>query len=135
VHYFRIPSQEWDDALRRIAHDGFNLVDIYIPWSIHEPEASKFDFAHSECFLGLAQKHDLFVVARPGPYVCSEFDQGGFPRWLSGKDTGFRSNNPVSRQQTKHWYDAVMPILARHQVTGGGPVIMVQIENEYGHPQ
>ena len=135
MHYFRIPEAEWEAQLRNISADGFNLIDTYIPWSIHEPEEGKFDFGPLQRFLDLAKRYGLYVVARPGPYICSEFDQGGFPRWLSGKAVGFRSNSELSRRWTKHWYDAVMPVLARNQISRGGPVVMVQLENEYGHPQ
>ena len=115
--------------------DGFNIVDTYIPWFVHEPEENKFQFDDLQEFLDLARKHHLYVVARPGPYINSESDQGGFPRWLSGKGVNFRSDGEASRRWTKHWYDAVMPLLARNQISRGGPVIMVQLENEYGHPQ
>jgi hypothetical protein len=135
VHYFRIPPAEWAAGFERMREDGFNVVDIYIPWFIHEPEEDKFDFESLEKFLDLAHKFGLYVVARPGPYINSETDQGGFPRWLSGKGVGFRRNSDLDRKWSKHWYDAVMPILARNQITRGGPVIMVQLENEYGHPQ
>lgn len=135
MHYFRIPEAEWDAQLRNISADGFNLIDTYVPWSIHEPEEGKFDFGPLQRFLDLAKRYGLYVVARPGPYICSEFDQGGFPRWLSGKGIGFRSNSELSRKWTEHWYDAVMPVLVRNQISRGGPVVMVQLENEYGHPQ
>ncbi|HLV86253.1 MAG TPA: beta-galactosidase [Candidatus Sulfotelmatobacter sp.] len=135
MHYFRIPEAEWDADFERMQEDGFNITDVYIPWFIHEPEEGKFDFASLEKFLSLAHKHGIYVVARPGPYINSESDQGAFPRWLSGKHVGFRRNTELDRKWSKHWYDAIMPVLARNQVTRGGPVIMVQIENEYGHPQ
>jgi hypothetical protein len=135
MHYFRIPAAEWDTDFKRMQEDGFNIVDVYIPWFIHEPEEGKFDFDSLQTFLDLAHKHGLYVVARPGPYINSETDQGAFPRWLSGKNVGFRRNTDLDRKWSKHWYDAVMPVLARNQVTRDGPVIMVQIENEYGHPQ
>jgi beta-galactosidase GanA len=86
-------------------------------------------------FLDLAHKYGIYVVARPGPYINSESDQGAFPRWLSDKDVGFRRNTELDRKWSKHWYDAIMPVLARNQVTRGGPVILVQIENKYGHPK
>ena len=135
MHYFRIPAEEWELDFERMQEDGFNLVDVYIPWFIHEPEEGKFDFDSLQKFLDLAHKHRLYVVARPGPYINSESDQGAFPRWLSGQNVGFRRDTDLDRKWSKHWYDAVMPVLAKNQVTRGGPVIMVQIENEYGHPQ
>jgi len=135
MHYFRIPSAEWETDFQRMQEDGFNLVDVYIPWFIHEPEEGKFDFEGLQEFLDLAHKYGIYVVARPGPYINSESDQGAFPRWLSGKNVGFRRNTELDRKWTKHWYDAIMPVLAKNQVTRGGPVVMVQIENEYGHPK
>jgi len=135
MHYFRIPQAEWEADFQRMREDGFNIADIYIPWFIHEPEEGKFDFASLQKFLDLARKYGIYIVARPGPYINSETDQGAFPRWLSGKNVGFRRNTELDRKWSKHWYDAIMPLLAQNQVTRGGPVIMVQIENEYGHPQ
>src|SRR5579872_4289620 len=135
MHYFRIPESEWETDLRRMQADGFNIVDTYIPWFIHERDENKFDFEALQKFLDLVRKHNLYLVARPGPYINSETDQGGFPRWLSGKGVSFRSDSEASLRWTKHWYDAVMPVLARNQISRGGPVIMVQLENEYGHPQ
>jgi hypothetical protein len=135
MHYFRIPPAEWETDFQRMREDGFTLADVYIPWFIHEPEEGKFEFEGLKRFLDLAHKYGIYVVARPGPYINSESDQGAFPRWLSGKNVGFRRNTDLDRKWSKHWYDAIMPLLARNQVTRGGPVIMVQIENEYGHPQ
>ena len=135
MHYFRIPAAEWETDFERMREDGFNLVDVYIPWFIHEPEAGAFNFETLQTFLDLAHKYGLYVVARPGPYINSESDQGAFPRWLSGKNVEFRRDTDLDRKWSKHWYDAIMPVLARNQITRGGPVIMVQIENEYGHPQ
>jgi hypothetical protein len=135
MHYFRVPPAEWEATFRRMHADGFNVVDTVIPWSIHEPEEGKVDFSSLQRFFDLAQKYGLYIVARPGPYICAEFDQGGYPRWLSGKGINFRSDSVASRDWAKHWYDEIMPFLARNQISRGGPVVMVQLENEYGHPQ
>lgn len=113
MHYFRIPPAEWPATFERMREDGFNIVDIYIPWFIHEPEENKFDFDNLQRFLNMAHKYGLYVVARPGPYINSETDQGAFPRWLSGKSIGFRRNTELDRKWSKHWYDAIMPILSR----------------------
>jgi hypothetical protein len=135
MHYFRTPPAEWETDFKRMHEDGFNIVDAYIPWFVHEPEEGKFDFGSLQKFLDLAHRYGIYVVARPGPYINSESDQGAFPRWLSGKNVEFRRNTDLDRNWSKHWYDAIMPVLARNQITRGGPVIMVQIENEYGHPR
>jgi hypothetical protein len=135
MHYFRVPPEEWEGTFRRMHADGFNVVDTVIPWSIHEPEEGKVDFSTLQRFFDLAQKYELYIVARPGPYICAEFDQGGYPRWLSGKGISLRSDSAASREWAKHWYDEIMPFLARNQVSHGGPIVMVQLENEYGHPQ
>lgn len=134
-HYFRVPEAEWAGTFERMREDGFNVVDIYIPWFVHEPEENKFEFGNLQRFLDMAHKYGMYIVARPGPYINSESDQGAFPRWLSGKGVEFRRNTESDRKWSKHWYDAVMPLLVRNQINRGGPVIMVQIENEYGHPQ
>jgi beta-galactosidase len=120
MHYFRIPSAEWEMDFQRMREDGFNIADLYILWFVHEPEEGKIHFETLQRFLDLAHKYSIYVVARPGPYINSESDQGAFPCWLSDKNVGFRPNPELDRKWSKHWYDAIMPLLARNQVTHGG---------------
>jgi Glycosyl hydrolases family 35 len=102
MHHFRIPSEEWETDFQRMQEDGFNLVNVYIPWFFHEPEEGKVNFESLQKFLNLARKYGIYVVARPGPYINDESDQGAFPRRLSGKNVGFRRNTELYRKWAKH---------------------------------
>ena len=85
VHYFRVPRQYWYDRLMKLKSAGLNGVETYVPWNLHEPRPGQFDFAGDldvEHFLALAKEVGLFVLLRPGPYICSEWDWGGLPYWL-----------------------------------------------------
>ena len=92
VHYFRVPREYWRDRLRKLRAAGLNAVETYVPWNLHEPQEGAFDFGRGgsdfeefldlEHFLKLAKEEDLFAIVRPGPYICSEWEFGGFPSWL-----------------------------------------------------
>jgi beta-galactosidase GanA len=101
MHYSRVPPEEWEGTLRRMHADGFNVVDTVIPWSLDEAEEDKVDFSSLQRFFDLAGKYGLYIVARPGPYICAEFDQGGYSRWLSGKGINFRSDTAASRHSSR----------------------------------
>jgi hypothetical protein len=151
LHYFRCPKPLWRDRLERIKAAGFNAVESYVPWNIHEtqmPDAptdfSKVNLSDLDDFLSLAEQVGLYVIIRPGPYICAEYNSGGFPRWLFTKRPAdyqhspiwSRSDEPTYLAWAKHWYDAVCPVIAKHQVTRKNPgdrgVILFQVENEYG---
>lgn len=136
LHYFRVHPEQWADRLRRLAALGLNTVDTYVPWNVHERSAGdvRFDGPRDLTrFARLAQETGLDVVVRPGPYICAEWDNGGLPAWLTG--------TPGMRLRTCHgpfldavgrWFDALIPRVAGLQAGRGGPVVAVQIENEYG---
>jgi len=151
-HYFRCPKELWRDRFQKIKDAGFNTVETYTPWNWHEREmpASADDFGKItglqdlDDWLGMAEDFGFYIIIRPGPYICAEWDNGGFPLWLSAlktpaaplhKDGWMRSDDPVFLAWTKHWFDAVCPIIAKHQITRKAPgkpgVILVQVENEY----
>jgi hypothetical protein len=149
-HYFRCPKPLWRDRFQKIRDAGFNTVETYIAWNWHEREMpagvndfSKVDLKEFEEWLNLAEEFGLYVIARPGPYICAEWDTGGFPQWLLTKqppgplphETWLRSDEPAFLAWSKHWFDAVCPVIARHQITRKPPgqpgVILCQIENEY----
>lgn len=132
-HYFRCPQPLWRDRLIKHRQAGYNCIDIYIPWNWHERVEGKMDLSELVAVLELAQELGLYVIARPGPYICSEWDAGGFPRWLAIKGIGYRSDSEESIRWSRHWFDAVLPVLREHSITRGGPVIMVQLENEYDY--
>lgn len=136
-HYFRTPRQYWRDRLRKIRAAGLNAISTYVEWSLHEPEPGQFNWsgdADLVNFLNIAQEEDLFVLLRPGPYICAERDMGGLPYWLlrevpniklRTKDADFVRYATLFLNEV---LNKVQPLLRGN----GGPVIMVQIENEYG---
>ena len=139
VHYPRVPRGLWRDVLLRLKRGGMNCVETYAFWNFHERREGQIDFTTDEhdlsAFLKIAQDLDLYAIVRVGPYVCAEWNAGGYPAWLRFKQPGFpvRTNNPEYLKWNDHWYQAVLPIVAEHQITKGGNVIMVQLENE--HPK
>ena len=143
LHYFRYPKAEWRDLLLKAKAGGLNTIDTVIPWNLHEPEPGRFNFAEEAdlpAYIDLCGELGLFVIARPGPYICAEWENGGFPAWLTrlpGMD--LRVDSPLFLDHTLRWFDTLIPRLAARQVTRGGPIILSQIENEhwasgrYGH--
>ena len=135
VHYFRVPRELWRDRLTKLQRAGFNTVETYVAWNIHEPREGEFDFsagADLDAFLSLAEELGLWIIVRPGPYICSEWDNGGIPAWINVKPgVKLRVANDVYHRYVKAFFEKVIPIIARHQVTRGGRVILVQDENEY----
>lgn len=128
--YPRIPRELWRDRFLKIKRAGFNTIDSYVFWNYHEQEPGRFDFSELESFLDLAKQEGFWVVLRPGPYVDAEFERGGFPYWVIAKRFPVRSMHPESLRTSKYWYDHVLPVIRRYQITEGGPVIMMQLENE-----
>lgn len=143
MHYFRTPKQLWRDRLRKMRAAGLNAVETYVPWNLHEPSPGVFDFGQGgtdmqdfldiELFLKTAQEEDLFAILRPGPYICAEWEFGGFPSWLlREKGIQFRTSDDKYMSAVKRFFSALLPILAALQFINGGPIIMFQVENEYG---
>lgn len=136
IHYFRVVPEYWEDRMRKLIAMGGNVVETYIPWNFHEPRKGAFDFTGRrdvEAFVRLAQKLGLYVILRPSPYICSEWDLGGIPSWLLKEDRiRLRCCDPKYLGHVSDYYDELIPRLAPLQVTHGGPVIMMQVENEYG---
>jgi len=133
VHYFRMPQPLWRDRLLKVKRASFIAVETYVAWNWHERKEGKVDLRDLDAYLSLAQEFGFYTIVRPGPYICSEWDIGGFPRWLPQKRFPFRTDHPDSIAWSDHWYAAVMPVIARHQITKGGRVILVQLENEYDY--
>lgn len=138
VHYFRIPRPYWRDRLYRMKMAGLNVIDTYIEWSGHQPERDVFNFLDNydlEAFLELAQDLGLLVILRPGPYICGERDNGGFPYWLLrySPDMRYRSLDRKYLTEVKRWFKHILRKMKRYLYEKGGPIIMVQVENEYGH--
>jgi len=130
-HYPRCPRELWTDRFVKLKRAGFKQVETMVFWNYHEREEGHFDFTEFEDFLKLAHEMGFWVIVRPGPYICAEFERGGFPRWVIAKNFPLRSMHPESLKTSRYWYDHVLPIIRRYQITNGGPIILMQIENEY----
>ncbi|MEX2724428.1 MAG: beta-galactosidase [Candidatus Freyarchaeota archaeon] len=157
IHYFRVPKKEWRKRLSKLKKAGLDAVSTYIPWNWHEVSPGVFDFQGEtveerdlETFLDYAHEEELGVLAKPGPYICAEWKWGGIPDWLirrrpeilarnsRGKPTFWFSKkapvitylHPAYLSQAKEWIKNVGSLLARHQYTEGGSVVLVQIDNE-----
>ncbi|GAA3098208.1 hypothetical protein JOF29_005904 [Kribbella aluminosa] len=134
LFYFRLPREQWRERLEQVRGSGYTCVDVYLPWNFHELSPGRWAFDGRRdvaAFLDLAAETGLHVIARPGPYICSEWDGGALPAWL-GLDPALRvrQNEPRYLAQVTAWFDQVLPILAARQHGAGGTVIMVQLENE-----
>ncbi|MET8571571.1 beta-galactosidase [Streptomyces sp. NPDC004783] len=136
LHYFRVHPDQWADRLRRLAAMGLNTVDTYVPWNFHEPRPGHYRFTGAqdlERFLLTARETGLDVIVRPGPYICAEWDNGGLPVWLTGRPgMRLRCSHPPYLAEVERWFDELVPRIAALQAGRGGPVVAVQIENEYG---
>lgn len=136
VHYFRIPREYWEDALYNLLAMGFNTVETYIPWNLHEPEEGIFDFSGNqdlEAFVRLAQEMGLWVILRPTPFICAEWEFGGLPAWLLRyPDMKVRSNTSLFLSKAEAYLKELFQRIGKLQITQGGPVLMMQLENEYG---
>lgn len=137
IHYFRVLPQYWEDRLLRAKALGLNVIQTYVPWNLHEPRPGNWNFdgiADVESFLKLAHKLNILVMLRAGPYVCAEWDLGGFPAWLLAQQPAvkLRSSDPAFLQLVKRWWGILFPKIVPFLYSNGGPIIMVQVENEYG---
>ncbi|MEY8445489.1 beta-galactosidase family protein [Enterococcus ratti] len=136
VHYFRIPPTQWRQTLKNLQAMGCNCVETYIPWNLHEPMKGQFNFsglADVIKFLGIAEELGLFIIVRPSPYICGEWDFGGLPAWLlRDGNMRVRSQHPLYLQAITDYYAVLLPKLVPYQFTKGGKLLMVQVENEYG---
>jgi beta-galactosidase len=136
MHYARVPREYWRDRMRKMRAMGLNTLTTYVFWNLHEPRPGQFDFTGNldiSAYVRMAQEEGLWVILRPGPYVCSEWEFGGFPAWLlSTPDMKVRSSDPRFLKAAASYMREVGRQLAPLQITRGGPIIMVQVENEYG---
>ena len=136
IHYPRIPRPYWEHRIKMCKALGMNTVCIYIFWNIHEQKEGEFDFTGNNDiaeFCRLAKKNGMYVIVRPGPYVCAEWEMGGLPWWLlKKKDIKLREQDPYFMQRVEIFEKEVGKQLAPLTIQNGGPIIMVQVENEYG---
>ncbi|NXN95180.1 BGAL galactosidase, partial [Rhinopomastus cyanomelas] len=136
IHYSRVPRYYWKDRLLKMKMAGLDAIQTYVPWNYHEPQPDKYDFSGDkdlEYFLQLANDAGLLVILRAGPYICAEWDMGGLPAWLlEKKSIVLRSSDEDYIAAVKKWMGVLLPKMLPHLYQNGGPIIMVQVENEYG---
>ena len=135
IHYFRVPRELWRDRLLRAKRAGLNCVQTYVAWNVHEVEQGQWDFSGDRDireFVVEAGDLGLYVILRPGPYICAEWDFGGFPAWLATKSgIAYRTANAAYMHYFDKYLGQVLPRLADLQVTRDGNIILIQNENEY----
>jgi beta-galactosidase len=136
IHYARVPRADWRDRLRKARAMGLNTVETYVFWNLHEPKPHQFDFSGQldvAAFVRMAQEEGLNVILRPGPYVCAEWEAGGLPAWLfADPEMHVRTRDPKFLEAADEYLARVGQELAPLQASRGGPIIAVQVENEYG---
>lgn len=136
VHYFRSMPEKWELILHNLKAMGCNTVETYVPWNLHEPKPGVYNFdgfADIEQFLNLAQEMDLYIILRPSPYICAEWDFGGLPGWLlKDKNMRIRSQQSEFLKRVDSYYKELLLRVNKFQTTQGGNLLMMQIENEYG---
>ncbi|XP_068606761.1 beta-galactosidase [Brachionichthys hirsutus] len=136
IHYSRIPRVYWKDRLLKMYMAGLNAIQTYIPWNYHEESPGRYSFSGDrdvEHFLQLAKDIGFLVILRPGPYICAEWDMGGLPAWLLKKDDiVLRSSDADYIAAVDKWMGTLLPMMKPFLYQNGGPIITVQVENEYG---
>ena len=136
IHYFRIPKADWQHSLYNLKALGFNTVETYVPWNFHETIQGQFDFEGDkdiQRFIKLAEAQGLYVIVRPSPYICAEWDFGGLPAWLlNDHSMRMRSSDPKFLAHVERYFKVLFEILAPLQIDREGPILMFQVENEYG---
>jgi beta-galactosidase len=137
IHYFRVHPEQWRDRLLKLQAMGANTVDTYVAWNFHQPRQDKApDFSGWRdlgAFIDTAAGVGLDVIVRPGPFICAEWDNGGLPAWLTGQQgIGLRCMDAAFTRAIESWFDQLLPLIVPRQAAHGGPVVAVQIENEYG---
>ncbi len=136
IHYFRVMPEYWEDRLKKLRACGFNTVETYTCWNLHERKEGHFDFSGMldiERFIQTAASLGLNVIIRPGPYICAEWEFGGLPSWLlSYPNMALRCNDPLYLEKVKPYYRELLSRIKPYLSTNGGPVFMMQVENEYG---
>ena len=137
VHYFRNMPDTWGDIFKKMKAMGLNCVETYCAWNMHEKHPGEYDFTNNldiAKFIKTAEREGLMVIVRPGPYICAEWEFGGLPWWIhTYDDMEIRCSNPTYIKHFEKYlsrlFDEIRPLLS----TNGGPIIMMQCENEYGY--
>ncbi len=135
MHYFRFFKEGWRRRLQLMKDFGLTVVQVYVPWNLHEPEKGKFCFEGNldiKAFLELCAEIGLYVFFRPSGYICSEWDFGGLPYWLLKEDVYIRTSDPGFMTHLRAYYERLAKEFTPYLSTNGGPIIAVAVENEYG---
>ncbi|MEU6667371.1 beta-galactosidase family protein [Streptomyces sp. NPDC046727] len=134
LHYFRVHEAQWGHRLAMLRAMGLNCVETYVPWNLHQPGPGVFrDVPAVGRFLDAVRDAGLWAIVRPGPYICAEWENGGLPAWLTGAlGTRARTRDERYLGHVRNWFCRLLPEIVSRQPDRGGPVIMVQVENEYG---
>ncbi|SKB72958.1 beta-galactosidase [Arthrobacter sp. 31Cvi3.1E] len=136
LHYFRVHPEHWADRIRKARQMGLNTIETYIPWNAHAPMPGVFDTSgilDLARFLDLVHAEGMHAIVRPGPYICAEWDNGGLPGWLLNSGaTAIRVDDPAYLEAISEYFHQLAPVLVPRQIHAGGPIILIQIENEYG---
>ncbi len=136
MHYFRIPREYWSDRLLKLKECGFNTVETYTCWNLHEQKEGEFDFSGNldlAEYIKIASELGLYVILRPGPYICAEWEAGGLPAWLlKYREMALRCNDALFLEKVKRYLTALFDEVKPYLATNGGNIIMAQVENEYG---
>ncbi|MEU0158475.1 beta-galactosidase family protein [Streptomyces sp. NPDC006261] len=134
LHYFRVHEEQWDHRLAMLAAMGLNCVETYVPWNLHEEREGVYrDVGALGRFLDAVGRAGLWAIVRPGPYICAEWENGGLPVWVTGRfGRRVRTRDAGYRAVVERWFRELLPQVVQRQVDQGGPVILVQAENEYG---
>ncbi|WP_329397947.1 glycoside hydrolase family 35 protein [Streptomyces melanogenes] len=134
LHYFRVHESQWGHRLAMLRAMGLNCVETYVPWNLHEPAPGHYrDPEALGRFLDAAHAAGLWAIVRPGPYICAEWENGGLPHWLTGPlGRRVRTRDTEYLRHVERWFRVLLPQVVARQADRGGPVVMVQVENEYG---
>lgn len=136
LHYFRVHPGHWADRIRKARQMGLNTIETYVAWNAHAPRPADFILGEGldlGRFLDLIAAEGMFAIVRPGPYICAEWSNGGLPAWLGRADvTAVRGNDSAFMAAVRRYLGQLAPVIVPRQVDRGGPVILVQVENEYG---
>ncbi|WP_372664440.1 glycoside hydrolase family 35 protein [Amycolatopsis kentuckyensis] len=136
LHYFRVHPDLWADRIDKARRMGLNTIETYVPWNAHAPSPDTFDLSGGldlDRFLRLVAEAGMYAIVRPGPYICAEWDNGGLPAWLfRDPAVGVRRYDPRYLAAVREYLTRVYEVVVPHQVDRGGPVLLVQVENEYG---
>ena len=136
IHYFRVVPEYWRDRLEKLRLMGCNTVETYVPWNLHEPQEGQFHFEKGldlRHFIEIAQEVGLYVILRPAPYICAEWEFGGLPYWLlQDPKMKLRFSYPNFMAKIQRYFAQLLPQVTDLQIQSGGPIILMQVENEYG---